>query len=217
METFVDKKFLIVLGVAILALGGIFVFSNNKSSSNNSNATASSVTNHSTGNLNSKVEIIEYGDFQCPACGQFFPLVSAVKAQYKDTVKFTFRHFPLDSIHKNARAGSRAAEAAGQQGKFFEMHDILYKNQNAWVDSSDPLTIFAGYAQQLGLDVNAFKIYYASEAANSSINADLQEGQKKGVSGTPTFFIAGKQVNNNDLSTLEKFSAQIDAALKANQ
>lgn len=212
-----DKKFLIVLGVAILALGGIFVFSNNKSSSNNSNATASSVTNHSTGNLNSKVEIIEYGDFQCPACGQFFPLVSAVKAQYKDTVKFTFRHFPLDSIHKNARAGSRAAEAAGQQGKFFEMHDILYKNQNAWVDSSDPLTIFAGYAQQLGLDVNAFKIYYASEAANSSINADLQEGQKKGVSGTPTFFIAGKQVNNNDLSTLEKFSAQIDAALKANQ
>ncbi len=212
-----DKKFLIVLGVAILALGGIFVFSNNKSSNNNSTATASSVTNHSTGNLNSKVEILEYGDFQCPACGQFFPLVNAVKAQYKDTVKFTFRHFPLDSIHKNARAGSRAAEAAGQQGKFFEMHDLLYQNQNAWVDSSDPLTIFAGYAQQLGLDVNAFKIYYASEAANSSINADLQEGQKKGVSGTPTFFIAGKQVNNNDLSTLEKFSAQIDAALKANQ
>lgn len=212
-----DKKFLIVLGVAILALGGIFVFSNNKSSSNGSTTTASTVTNHSTGNLNSKVEVLEYGDFQCPACGQFFPLVNAVKTQYKDTVKFTFRHFPLDSIHKNARAGSRAAEAAGQQGKFFEMHDLLYQNQNAWVDSSDPLSIFSGYAQQLGLDVNAFKIYYASESANSSINADLQEGQKKGVSGTPTFFIAGKQINNNDLSTLEKFSAQIDAALKANQ
>lgn len=209
-----DKKFLVILGVAILALGGIFIYSGSKSK-NTDTKVASSVTNHSTGNLNSKVEVLEYGDFQCPACGQFFPLVTAVKQEYKDTVKFTFRHFPLDSIHKNARAAARAAEAAGQQGKFFEMHDLLYQNQSSWESTSDPLTIFSGYAQQLGLDVTAFKAYYASESANSSINADLNEGQSKGVTGTPTFFIAGKQVSNSDLSSLEKFKAQIDAALKA--
>ena len=208
-----DKKFLIVLGVAILALGGIFVYSSSKSKTPTVTSTAS-VTNHSTGNLNSKVEVLEYADFQCPACGQFFPITSAVQQKYKDTVKFTFRHFPLDSIHRNARAASRAAEAAGQQGKFFEMHDLLYQNQQAWSDTSDPLTIFSGYAQQLGLDVAAFKVYYAGEAANASINADLQEGQKKGVNGTPTFFIAGKQVDNADISTIDKFSAKIDEALK---
>lgn len=211
-----DKKFLIVLGVAILALGGIFVFSSNKSKAP-AITTNASVTNHSKGNLDSKVEVLEYADFQCPACGQFFPLTQAVQEKYKDTVKFTYRHFPLDSIHKNARAAARAAEAAGQQNKFFEMHDLLFQNQTAWESTSDPLTVFSGYAQQLGLDVNSFKTYYASESANASINADLQEGQKKGVNSTPTFFIAGVQVSNSELSTLDKFSAQIDAALKAAQ
>lgn len=212
-----DKKFLIVLGVAILALGGIFFVSSQKTKAPSVSSTAS-VTNHSRGNTtNAKVEVIEYADFQCPACGQFHPLVTAVQQKYNDTVKFTFRHFPLDSIHKNARAGARAAEAAGKQGKFFEMHDLIYQNQAVWENSSDPLTIFSGYAQQLGLDVNTFKIYYASEEANASINADLQEGQNKGVNGTPTFFINGKQMSNADLSSLDKFSAQIDAALKAAQ
>jgi protein-disulfide isomerase len=201
----VDRKFLIILGVAILALVGIFVFSNNKSSNKPVTSTAS-VTNHSTGKLDSKVEVIEYADFQCPACGQFFPLVAEMKEKYNDTVKFTFRHFPLDSIHKNARAAARAAEAAGQQGKFFEMHDLLFQNQSAWETTSDPLTVFSGYAQQLGLDVTAFKAYYASESA---------EGQKKGVTGTPTFFIAGVKVENSDLSNPEKFAAKLDEALKA--
>jgi hypothetical protein len=211
----VDKKFLIILGVVILALGGIFVLSSQKTKAPSVNSTAT-VTNHSRGNTtNAKVEVIEYGDFQCPACGQFFPLVTAVQQKYNDTVKFTFRHFPLDTIHKNARAGARAAEAAGKQGKFFEMHDLLYKNQAVWETSSDPLTIFSGYAQQLGLNISDFKAYYASEEANASINADLQEGKNKGVSGTPTFYINGKQMNNTDLSSLDKFSAQIDAALKS--
>jgi protein-disulfide isomerase len=209
----VDKKFLIVLGVAILALGGIFVYSSSKSDKTATN-TATTVTNHSTGKLDSKVEVIEYGDFQCPACGQFFPLVNAVKERYKDRVKFTFRHFPLDSIHKNARAAARAAEAASQQGKFWEMHDLLYQNQQAWESTSDPLTVFTGYASQLGLDTEAFKTYYVSESANGSINADLKEGQSKGITGTPTFFIAGVKVDNNDLSTLEKFTAKLDKALK---
>lgn len=211
-----DKKFLIVLGVAILALGGIFIYSSNKSKAPVA-TTASSVTQHSTGNPNSKVELVEYADFQCPACGQFFPLVNAIKEKYKDTVKFTFRHFPLDNLHKNGRAASRAAEAAGQQGKFLEMHDLLFQNQQTWETTTDPLTTFSGYAQQLGLNVDAFKAYYASEAANASINADLAEGQKAGVTGTPTFFINGKKISNEDLSTLDKFSAQLDQALKANQ
>lgn len=208
-----DKKFLIVLVVAILALGGIFVFSSNKSEAPSTSSTGS-VTNHSKGNLNSKVEVIEYADFQCPACGQFFPLTSAIQEKYKDTVKFTYRHFPLDNIHQNARAAARAAEAAGQQGKFFEMHDLLFQNQQSWETTPNPLAIFSSYASKLNLDITAFKAYYASESANASINADLSEGQKKSVTGTPTFFINGKLVSNSELSTLDKFSAQIDEALK---
>lgn len=208
-----DKKFLAILGVSVLVLVGIFVFSSNKSGAP-STETNASPSNHSIGKLDSRVEVIEYADFQCPACAQFHPLVKQVEDKYKDTVKFTYRHFPIESIHPNARAASRAAEAAGLQGKFFEMQNILFENQQSWASLSDPKNIFDGYATELQLDMTKFKADYVSELVNSTINADLQEGQKKGVSGTPTFFIAGVKVENADLSTLEQFSTKIDEALK---
>lgn len=211
-----DKKFLIILGVAIAILAGIFIFSGSKSEKQSTASTAS-VSNHSTGNLSSNVEVLEYADFQCPACGQFFPLVQQVKAKYKDTVKFTFRHFPLDNIHPNARSAARAAEAAGNQGKFFEMHDLLFENQNAWAQTTEPLTFFSNYARQLSLDEAKFKADYASATTNDIINADLNEGKQKGVTGTPSFYINGVAVKNTDISDLDKFSAKIDETLKANQ
>ncbi len=132
-----------------------------------------------------------YGDFQCPACAQIFPVEKQVVTNFNDQIKFTFRHFPLESIHPNARAASRAAEAAGLQGKFFEMHDALYESQNAWSSLSNPLDEFVSMAQKIGLDTEKFKTDYATELVNATINADLKEGNSKNVSGTPSYFVNG--------------------------
>lgn len=212
-----DRKFLVILGAAILILGGIFFFTSSRSDSPSTSSTSAQASNHSTGKLDSKVEVTEFGDFQCPACGAFFPIVSEAKNSYKDQVKFTFKHFPIDAIHPNARAGARAAEAAGNQGKFFEMHDLLYQNQDSWSGLSNPRSVFDSFAKQLALDEAKFSADYAAATTNDIINADIKLGQSKGVSGTPTFFFNGKKVENDDLSTVEKFSAKIDEALKANQ
>jgi protein-disulfide isomerase len=206
-----DKRFVIILVGVILVFVGIFLFSQNDS------GTVGAVSNNSKGNLSSSVEVIEYADFQCPACGQFFPIISAVQEKYKDTVKFTFRHFPIDTIHPNARSASRAAEAAGLQGKFFEMHDLLFENQNTWSTVSDPIPTYNDYATQLKLDMAKFEADFASETTNATINADRSEGAQKGVEGTPTFFLNGQKLNNEDINSIETFSQKIDEALQANQ
>ena len=210
-----DKKFLIILGVVLLALFGLFFFTGSKKDTNNtgSNTSSSTVSSHSKGGNSKNVELMVYGDFQCPVCSEFFVIESAVFEKYKDQIKFTFRHYPLDSIHPNARAAHRAAEAAGVQGKFFEMHDLLYKNQSSWSESSNAKTIFESYAEQLGLDLNKFKADYESQSVNSTINADKNEGTNKGVQGTPTYFINGKKLDNKDLSSVDSFSKVIDQYL----
>ncbi len=174
---------------------------------------SSTVSNHSKGGNSKNVELLVYGDFQCPVCSEFATLENAVYEKYKDQIKFTYRHYPLDTIHPNARAAHRAAEAAGLQGKFFEMHDLLYQNQNIWSDSSNPKTTFETYAEQLGLDMNKFKSDYESQAVNSTINADKNEGTGKGVQGTPTYFINGNKLDNKNLSTLDDFSKAIEQYL----
>ncbi|MDQ3064647.1 MAG: DsbA family protein [bacterium] len=163
----------------------------------------------------SGVVLTEYGDFQCPGCGAFYPTVKQVKEQYKDTVTFQYRHLPLESNHPNARAAARAAEAAHLQGKFWEMHDMLFENQNAWRTSSDPLGTFTGYAQQMGLDTTKFAEDYKSSAVNSIINADIKEFEKTGADkSTPTFFLDGKLLE--DLSnSAGYFQKLIDEAITA--
>lgn len=212
-----DKRFLIILGVVILGLIGIFVFTRDKAaapstSSDNSNV---SVSNHTKGKEDSRVKLLVFGDFQCSACVQFYPIEKQVVDKYIDQISFTFRHFPLDNIHPNARAASRAAEAAGLQGKFFEMHDLLYEQQSAWINKSNPLETFVSFANILKLDTNKFKSDFASEAVNSKINADYKDGQKKGVDGTPTYFLNGQKLNLEEIQTVELFSKQIDEALKS--
>jgi len=211
-----DRRFIIILAVVVLGLGGIFFVGKIKSNSANSgaNTTIGSTSNHTTGGNAKNVSLLVYGDFQCPVCGQFHPIEKKVVDTYKDDILFTFRHFPLDSIHPNARAGSRAAEAAGLQGKFFEMHDLLYENQSTWSQSTNPLSFFTTYATQLGLDVDKFKADFTSETVNNTINADLKEGNQKGVTGTPTYYLNGKKLENGDISSYEKFSAIIEEAIK---
>lgn len=197
----------------VLGLGGLFVLSRDKAAAPSVSSSSSSVSNHSKGGNSKNVELMVYGDFQCPACRQIYPIEKQVVATFNDQIKFTFRHFPLESIHPNARAGSRAAEAAGLQGKFFEMHDALYESQDTWSSLSNPLNEFVSMAQKLGLDTEKFKTDYASETVNATINADLKEGNSKNVSGTPSYFINGKKVDNSDINTYEKFSAVIQKAI----
>ena len=214
-----DKRFMVILAVVVLGLGGIFFIGKNKtdSSSTSGSNTVGTTSSHTAGNTASKVNLTVYGDFQCPVCGKFYPVEKQVVDTYKQDISFTFMHFPLESIHPNARAAARAAEAAGLQGKFFEMHNLLYVNQSGWSNSGDVLGVFTGYATQLGLDAAKFKTDFASETVNNTINADLKNGNGKGVNGTPTYYLNGKKLSNGDIGTYEKFSAVIKAEIDKNK
>jgi protein-disulfide isomerase len=159
--------------------------------------------------------LVVYGDFQCSACEAFFPIESQVLQKYLGQITFTFRNFPIESLHPNALAAARAAEAASLQGKFFEMHDLLYQNQSSWENLSDPLPYFEQMASSLSLNMNKFKTDFASEAVNNTIAADMQDGTKKGVDGTPAYFLNGTKLNNQDIDSVASFSAKIDQAIKA--
>jgi protein-disulfide isomerase len=190
-----SKQFLAVIVVVILALVGVFALTGNKSDSSKSSSSHGTPTNHVEGQGKSGVTLVEYGDYQCPFCEQYYPVVKQIQAEFGDQISFQFRNFPLVSIHQNAFAGARAAEAAAMQGKFWQMHDLLYENQSQWSESSDPGSFFKQYAQQLGLNVDQFQKDYASAKVNDAINADTAAGNKLKIQGTPTFFLNGKQIN----------------------
>lgn len=170
-------------------------------------------SSHMTGKLGAKVTVVEFGDFECPACGAAYPVVKQMLDNYKDNpnVNFVFRNFPLDSIHPNAHISAEAAEAAGGQGKYWEMHDMLYEKQQDWATNPAPLEVFAGYAQTLGLDVNKFKQDVTQHLFDNIVKADVDDANKLGLNSTPTFFINGeKEVK---VLTLDEFKAKIDADL----
>jgi protein-disulfide isomerase len=139
--------------------------------------------------VSSPVVLDEYGDYQCPPCGQLFHELKKIEAEYGDQLRIVFHHFPLEKIHKNAMAASRAAEAARNQNKFWEMHDRLYINQTAWAELGDPLPIFTSYARELRLNVDQFTRDLQSTEVGQRIAADMQRGSAAGVTGTPTVFL----------------------------
>lgn len=209
-----NKRFAIILVILIVAFAGLLIFSKRDSgdSDNNGADETAEPSNHTIGEGTTGVTLTEYGDFQCPACRQYFPIVQQVKAEYGDKITFQFRHFPLQGIHQNALISARAAEAAGLQGKFFEMHDLLYENQNAWSQDSNPTKIFEDFADQLGLDVDQFRNDMRSDAVNQTVQADLAEANNKGYSSTPTFEINGEKIENP--RDFDGFKKLIDDAIK---
>ena len=194
------NRFWIILAVVIVGLGALFVISKPKDSANNSfkgDARQLQSDDHVRNGTGKKVTLIEYGDLQCPSCGAFYPILKQLETPYNDQVSFVFRHFPLISIHPNAFAAARAAEAAGNQGKFFEMHDKLYETQSVWGEvATNQQTLFEGYAQELGLDMTKFKTDYASTAVSDRINRDVSSAKQFNVSGTPTFILNGVKIDN---------------------
>ena len=165
------------------------------------------------------VVLMEYSDFQCPACRSYFPMVEQVIAEYKDRITFVYRHFPLPQ-HLNAMVASRASEAAGRQGKFWEMYALLFQNQDMWASDSKPLDKYKEYANQLGLDLERFETDYNDSALKGKIQNDYKSGVKLGVEATPTFFINGKKISNPQGNTAEEivagFRKELDEALLSN-
>jgi protein-disulfide isomerase len=208
-----DKRFLTVLVVLAVVFGGIFFLTKSKDNKTSGGNNTVQASQHVTGKNTMGVTLLEYGDYQCPYCGQYFPIVKEVVTQYGDKIAFQFRNFPLVQIHKNAMAAARAAEAAAKQDRFWEMHDLLYTNQSAWSESSNPTAFFNQYATQLSLNSEKFKSDMNSQAVLDVINADIAEGGKAGVDSTPTFFINGKKVTSQPTSVAD-FAKLIDEAAK---
>lgn len=206
-----SKQFIAVIIVVIVGLFGIFSLTKKSSDNQNSSPSAAQPSEHKVGAGTKGVTLIEYGDYQCPFCKQYYPTVKQVQQAYGDQITFQFRNYPLNQLHPHAYEAARAAEAAGKQNKYFEMHDLLYENQDSWANASDVSALFEGFAQQLGLNVEQFKSDMASEAVSDTINADLKAGQALGITGTPTFVLNGKKINSP--ADLDGFKQVIDAAM----
>ena len=161
------------------------------------------IADHTIGDIASKVVLIEYGDYQCPPCGSAYPTVKSLVEKYSDKIVFAFRNFPLKDPHPNARAAAAAAEAAGLQDKYWEMHDKLYENQSEWSSSSinNRTTIFTKYASEIGINTDQFLKDVSLDSIITKIDFDVSVGESVKVEGTPTFKLNGETVNLNDLET----------------
>jgi protein-disulfide isomerase len=221
----------IIIGVVLVAVIAAVVLMSRQTSSSNSaptNAGAGVGANPSApssratqpgapnpytrGGTNAKVTLEEFSDFQCPACGALEPGLRRVLNDYGDRVHFIFRNYPLQ-MHKYAFIAARAAEAAGQQGKFWEMHDLIYDNQKEWAEAMEPRVQFDSYATRLGLDVQRFKADMERQDLADRISADLLRGNTLGVKGTPTVYLNGRELVPGKLVTEDDLRREIDAAL----
>lgn len=146
------------------------------------------------GDVNAPVILEEFGDFQCPPCGLLHPVLKTMEQEFGPRLRIVFREFPLVSVHQYAAVAARSAEAAGMQGKFWEMHDLIYENQKSWSNAFDVRPIFEGYATKIGLDLEQFKRDSSSEAVAQRILQDGKRGTSLGVKGTPTLFMNGREV-----------------------
>lgn len=164
---------------------------------------------HKTGS--GSVQMVEFGDYQCPACGAAHPNVKQLLKDYEGKITFYFRNFPLTNIHKNAMAGANAAEAAGDQGKYWEMHDKLYESQKEWSDLADPTDTFVGYAKGLGLDGDKFKKAIVDKQFQSFIDQDNADATALNLQQTPTFYFNGTQYVGD--SSYTSLKAQVDKLL----
>lgn len=193
--------------ICLSLLGGlIYISQRNKAEVGNIDASkiqpASSasggIADRVFGKADSKVVLIEYGDYQCPGCASAYSTIKEISEKYKDKMAFVFRNFPLTTIHPNALAAASAVESAGQQGKFWEMHDRVYANQNSWKNLSGQARTdyFKDMIGTIGLDSKKWLNDIDSEAVQKKISFDQALGKKIGVSGTPAFYLNGENVGD---------------------
>lgn len=203
--------FIIILFVLGVALGSVWYLNRtsntvhpvtpnrNSGSTTNSSvpvstAVAGAEPAHTLGPASAPVHLEEFGDFECPPCGMLHPILEEMHREFGDKLRITFREFPLVPAHQHAMAAASAAEAAGLQGKFWEMHNLLYENQKTWHEAFDARPIFEGYAKQIGLDIARYQQDLNSEQVAQRIFHDGKRGHSLGVKGTPTVFLNGREV-----------------------
>lgn len=203
-------------GVFIALIGMVWGLAKLGAPANNNStplSTPISSEDNTRGNPLAKVILVEYSDFQCPACGQFYPYVKIVEEKYNKDILLVYRHFPLPS-HDKADLAARSAEAAAAQGKFWEMHDKLFSNQTTWSVAPDPEKLFIEYAVQLGLDKEKFISDLKNPAIAEHIKKDIASGSASGLQGTPTFYLNGKMLN---LQTYGDLESNIAGAIAENK
>jgi len=231
----VSKKAWIIFAViVVVVLGGLVAYSRSMNPAIDvSNVDANTIqaasdqngqiAEHVLGATDAKVTVVEYGDYQCPYCGQVYEPLKSVTDKYGDSIAFVFRNFPLTNNHPNAKAAAAVAEAAGLQDKYWEMHDLLYTNQDLWqgLNGTERTETFRDYATQLKLNLNDFDgaLANGASAANKKIAYDVAVAKKIGVNSTPTIFVNGVKISDDVSAKLqqgntEPLEALIDAALK---
>ncbi len=212
--------FVIVGGVALITLAGGAVLYHAKgvplltiSKNRLASGTGGSESTHIRGQPDAPVTLEEFGDFECPPCGRLSDPINQLERDYHSRLRVIFHHFPF-ATHQHAREAALAAEAAGLQGRFWEMHDVLYREQAAWSKAADAQSLFNAYAGMLGLKIDRFKKDMEGDEVKRRVNADQREGAALGVTVTPTIFINNRALPPPSLNEAG-LRAAIEAAIKA--
>jgi len=165
---------------------------------------------HSEGPTDAPVTLVEYGDFECPHCGRAHPIMKEVQRYMGDRLRFVYRHFPLTQIHPHAHHAAEIAEAAGQRGQFWAMHDMLFQNQDALEDED-----LVAYAEALGIDRAWAASVLAEHTFADRVRRDFVSGLRSGANGTPTFFINGVRDDSGTWADPARFIEALEAAAQA--
>ena len=200
-----------VLGVLLIALLAYYLYATQTTKVvEDKGKVEVKAEDHVRGNVTAPVTMVQFADFQCPACGAYEPMVREVMAKNSNDVKLVFRHFPLTNMHRNALLAAKYAEAAGKQNKFWEMHDILYDKQKEWGESLTAQSFFDGASVSLGLDMTQVKKDVEAKETEEIILSQYREGVKFGVAGTPSFFVNGVKIESP--RSVEEFTQVIQKA-----
>ena len=199
------------IAILLLAVAGmIWAVKNSNNTESGDLAVPVSASDRMKGNPESAITLVEYSDFQCPACKSYYPIVEKLMDEYGSKIRFVYRHFPLPQ-HTNARPTAIAAEAAGNQGKFWEMHNMIFDHQTEWAPLADSKDALLSYAEALGLDKERFLQDFDSSELQKKVEDDLAGGMRSSVRGTPTFFLNGAAIANP--LSYDEFKRAIDAAI----
>ncbi len=212
----VDKKQIAIWSLVILAIVGLFIglaILGGGSGANTANTLTSEVNSnidHIRGPNSAKVTLVEYSDFQCPACAQYEPILRDLASSFPNDLRMVYRHFPLTDLHPNAYPAALASEAASKQGKFWEMHDILFDRQSQWENATSTDALFTEYALSLGLKKDQFINDLTASDTIDRVALDSTSAANARLNATPTFFLNGKQAQ---LRTLEEFKTAVQKVI----
>lgn len=189
----------VIAGLIVLLIGSYFVSRNSNKIDPEvvASVEVSEPTLHLKGNIESEIKLIEYSDFQCPACAAAAPQVKNIVDNFGEKFQLEYRHFPLRSIHPNAQIAAQAAEAAGMQGKFWEMHDKLFENQSEWSSSIKPERHFKNYATEIGINADRLIFDLKSDKVKEVVNGQADEAALLKLPGTPAFVFNGEKIDIN--------------------